>query len=73
MVLLEMNQRKIILDKSDHYCYNIFMFNKRMNVAKELERIKKKRANRKPIPWRMLIAHPLTWIMFMLLVGVIGR
>jgi len=39
-----MNQRKIILDKSDHYCYNIFMFNKRMNVAKELERIKKKKA-----------------------------
>jgi len=73
MVLLEMNQRKIILDKSDHYCYNILMFNKRMNVAKELERIKKKRANRKPIPWRMLIAHPLTWILFMLLVGVITR
>ena len=69
----KVEQRKILLDKSNRYCYNIFMFNKRMNVAKELERIKKKRANRKPVPWRMLIAHPLTWIMFMLLVGVIGR
>ena len=49
------------------------MFNKRMNVAKELERIKKKKANRKPIPWRMLIAHPLTWILFALLIGVIGK
>ena len=68
-----MNQRKIILDKSDQYCYNIFMFNKRMNVAKELERIKKKKANRKPIPWRMLLTHPLSWLLFMLLlIGVFG-
>jgi len=73
MVLLEMSQRKILLDKPDHFCYNILMFNKRMNVAKELDRIKKKRANRKPIPWRMLIAHPLTWILFItLFVGVFG-
>ena len=49
------------------------MFNKRMNVAKELDRIKKKKANRKPIPWRMLIAHPLTWLLFItLFVGVFG-
>ena len=64
---------KILLDKPDHFCYNIFMFNKRMNVAKELERIKKKKANRKPIPWRLLLAHPLTWILFALLIGVIGK
>ena len=69
----KVGQRKILLDKSNRYCYNIFMFNKRMNVAKELERIKKKKANRKPMPWRMLIAHPLTWILFsLLLVGVFG-
>jgi hypothetical protein len=73
MVLLEMNQRKIILDKSDHYCYNIFMFNKRMNVTKELERIKKKKANRKPIAWRLFMTHPLIWILFALLIGVIGK
>lgn len=67
----KVGQRKILLDKSNRYCYNIFMFNKRMNVAKELERIKKKKANRKPIPWRMLIAHPLTWLLFsLLIVGV---
>ena len=49
------------------------MFNKRMNVAKELERIKKKKANRKPVPWRMLSTHPLTWLLFMLLLmGVFG-
>jgi len=59
--------RKIILDKPDHYCYNILMFTKRMNVAKEIERLKKKKANRKPVPWRMLVAHPLTWILLMLL------
>ena len=47
------------------------MFNKRMNVAKELERIKKKKANRKPIPWRMFMTHPLTWLLFALLIGVI--
>ena len=69
----KVGQRKILLDKSNRYCYNIFMFNKRMNVAKELERIKKKKANRKPVPWRMLIGHPLTWLLFMLLVvGVFG-
>ena len=69
----KVRQRKILLDKSNQYCYNIFMFNKRMNVAKELERIKKKKANRKPVPWRMLIGHPLTWLLFMLLVvGVFG-
>lgn len=68
-----MNQRKIILDKSDQFCYNIFMFNKRMNVAKELERIKKKKANRKPIPWRMLLLHPLTWLLFATFItGVFG-
>ena len=43
---VKLEQRKIFLDKSNQYCYNIFMFNKRMNVAKELERIKKKKANR---------------------------
>jgi hypothetical protein len=43
------------------------MFTKRMNVAKEIERLKKKKANRKPVPWRMLVAHPLTWILLMLL------
>jgi hypothetical protein len=49
------------------------MFNKRMNVAKELERIKKKKANRKPIPWRMLLLHPLTWILFATFIaGVFG-
>lgn len=65
---------KILLDKPDHFCYNIFMFNKRMNVAKELERIKKKKANRKPIAWRMLLTHPLTWLLlFALLIGVIGK
>jgi hypothetical protein len=69
----KVRQRKILLDKSNRYCYNIFMFNKRMNVAKELERIEKKKANRKPIPWRLLIAHPLTWILFALLIGVIGK
>jgi hypothetical protein len=69
----KVRQRKILLDKSNRYCYNIFMFNKRMNVAKELERIKKKKANRKPIPWRLLLAHPLTWILFALLIGVIGK
>ena len=69
----KVGQRKILLDKSNRYCYNIFMFNKRMNVAKELERIKRKKANRKPIPWRMLIAHPLSWLLLMLLVlGVFG-
>ena len=69
----KVGQRKILLDKSNRYCYNIFMFNKRMNVAKELDRIKKKKANRKPIPWRMLIAHPLTWLLFItLFVGVFG-
>lgn len=66
-------QRKILLDKSNQYCYNIFMFNKRMNVAKELERIKKKRANRKPIPWRMLLLYPLTWVLFATFIaGVFG-
>jgi len=70
----KVRQRKILLDKSNRYCYNIFMFNKRMNVAKELDRIKKKKANRKPVPWRMLIAHPLSWILFSLLVmGVFGQ
>jgi hypothetical protein len=70
----KVRQRKILLDKSNRYCYNIFMFNKRMNVAKELERIKKKKANRKPIPWRLLLTHPLTWILlFALLIGVIGK
>ena len=69
----KVRQRKILLDKSNRYCYNIFMFNKRMNVAKELERIKRKKANRKPIPWRMLSTHPLSWLLFMLLVlGVFG-
>ena len=69
----KVRQRKILLDKSNRYCYNIFMFNKRMNVAKELERIKKKKANRKPIPWRMLLTHPLSWLLFMLLlIGVFG-
>ena len=69
----KVGQRKILLDKSNRYCYNIFMFNKRMNVAKELERIKKKKANRKPIPWRMLLTHPLSWLLFMLLlIGVFG-
>lgn len=69
----KVRQRKILLDKSNRYCYNIFMFNKRMNVAKELERIKRKKANRKPVPWRMLITHPLTYLLFMLLVlGVFG-
>ena len=62
-----MKSRKIILDKPDHYSYNILMFTKRMNVAKEIERLKKKKANRKPVPWRMLVAHPLTWILLMLL------
>ena len=70
----KVRQRKILLDKSNRYCYNIFMFNKRLNVAKELERIKEKKANRKPVPWRMLVAHPLTWILFSLLVmGVFGQ
>ena len=70
----KVRQRKILLDKSNRYCYNIFMFNKRMNVAKELDRIKKKKANRKPVPWRMLVAHPLTWILFSLLImGVFGQ
>ena len=70
----KVRQRKILLDKSNRYCYNIFMFNKRMNVAKELDRIKKKKANRKPVPWRMLIAHPLSWILFSLLImGVFGQ
>lgn len=69
----KVRQRKILLDKSNRYCYNIFMFNKRMNVAKELERIKKKKANRKPIAWRMFMTHPLTWILFALLIGVIGK
>jgi len=70
----KVRQRKILLDKSNRYCYNIFMFNKRLNVAKELERIKEKKANRKPVPWRMLVAHPLTWILFSLLImGVFGQ
>ena len=70
----KVRQRKILLDKSNRYCYNIFMFNKRLNVAKELERIKEKKANRKPVPWRMLIAHPLSWILFSLLVmGVFSQ
>lgn len=65
---------KILLDKTDKYCYNIFMFNKRMNVGKELARIKKQKANRKPIPWRLLLTHPLTWLLFLLLVvGVFGE
>ena len=64
---------KILLDKTDKYCYNIFMFNKRMNVSKELARIEKQKANRKPFPWRVLLTHPLTWLMFLLLViGVFG-
>ena len=67
----KVRQRKILLDKSNRYCYNIFMFNKRMNVTKELERIKKKKANRKPIPWRLFMTHPLTWLLFALLIGVI--
>ena len=69
----KVRQRKILLDKSNQYCYNIFMFNKRMNVAKELERIKKKKANRKPLPWAMLIRHPLTWLLLALAItGVFG-
>ena len=61
---VKLEQIKIFLDKSNRYCYNILMFhNKRLNVSKELERIKKKRANRKPVPWAMLIRHPLTWIL----------
>ena len=62
--VVKLEQRKIILDKSNHYCYNILMFhNKRLNVTDELERIKKKRANRKPMPWRLILGHPLTWIL----------
>jgi len=72
MKTVNAQRRKIILDKSIPNCYNMYM-KKRWNVAKELERIKRKKANRKPIPWRMLIAHPLSWLLFMLLVlGVFG-
>ena len=67
------NMRKIVLDKSVPNCYNMYM-KKRWNVSKELERIKKKKANRKPTPWRLLLTHPLTWILlFALLIGVIGK
>ena len=47
--------------------------NKRLNVTEELERIKKKRANRKPVPWAMLIRHPLTWLLLAtIFIGVFG-
>ena len=69
-----MSQRKILLDKSDHYCYNIFMFNKRMNVAKELERIAERKRKWKQIDWVFLLKHPLTWILLMTLVaGLLGQ
>ena len=72
--VVKLKQRKIFLDKPNQYCYNILMFNnKRMNVAEELARIEKKRANRKPVPWAMLIRHPLTWILVLtLFAGVFG-
>ncbi len=69
--VVKLEQRKIFLDKSNRYCYNILMFhNKRLNVSEELERIKKKRANRKPMPWRLILGHPLTWIL--LATGIAG-
>ena len=65
-------QRKIVLDKSIPNCYNMYM-KKRWNVAKELERSKKKRANMKPIPWRMLLLHPLTWLLFATFIAGVFR
>ncbi len=73
MKTANVQQRKIVLDKSIPNCYNMYM-KKRWNVANELERIAERKRKWKQFDWMHLVKHPLTWILLMTLaVGLLGQ